>query len=124
MPKHISALTVIQEAFEHSLKACDVQYKARHFSAWQAHFQTPTPQLAMGQALANQLRALAAYAEAYSLRFPDSKIGHDGVLGEAWADMLRGFIGLLNGDLGHLDGGALDAAARDLFHWAGFDEEL
>jgi hypothetical protein len=36
-------------------------------------------------------------------------LANDGILGEAWADMLKGCRTLLNGDLGGLDGGTLDS---------------
>jgi hypothetical protein len=75
------------------------------------------------KALSLLLQGLALYAEAYEKRY-ESKLGTDCVLGEEWLDMARGFTGLLNGELGHLDGGTLDGTIRDLALEAGFDEEL
>jgi hypothetical protein len=71
------------------------------------------------------LKALVGYADAYDQTYgSDSTLGLDGVLGEGWLDMARGWRALLNGELGRLDGGALDSALCDLVKWAGFEEEL
>lgn len=66
---------------------------------------------------------LMSYAVDHEARY-GSKLGEDGVLGEAWADALRGVRGLLNGELGDLDGGLLDGALCNLYREAGFEGEL
>jgi len=49
----------------------------------------------------------ARYADAHAERY-ESVIGDDGVLGPNFRDILIGIRGLLNGQLGRLDGGTLD----------------
>jgi hypothetical protein len=68
------------------------------------------------------IHGLAHYAAGYEAQFGDS-IATDGVLGEAFAAQLRGWRALLNGPLGRLDGGFLDAAALALWSMAGFEPE-
>jgi hypothetical protein len=115
---------VVVHAFSRSLRPVPTSakgnaydYRARHMLAWRQPRGTERSIVAM-------LRSLALYVDDYSQRFEGSKVGADYVLGEAWADMLRGFRALLNGELGRLDGGALDAACCDLWAYAGFKEEL
>lgn len=42
----------------------------------------------------------------------ESPIGDDGVLGPMWQAIGQALLGLLNGDLGRLDAGTLDAFIR------------
>jgi hypothetical protein len=93
-------------------------YIARHNKAW----SLLTCQGFEG-ALVFGIRSLAAYAAAHEVRY-SSKLADDGVLGPAWADALRGFRALLNGELGRLDGGFLDGALCNLYREAGFEGEL
>ena len=92
-------------------------YIARHERA----FLSPRP--GFEAAIVAGLTALAAYACAHEERY-GSKLAEDGVLGEAWLDALRGFRAMLNGELGNLDGGFLDAAFCNLHRTAGFEGEL
>jgi hypothetical protein len=68
---------------------------------------------------------LLEYGLQYQDRYgDDSKLGLDGVLGDGWLDMARGYLALLNGEAGRLDCGTLDGEVR---HWArtfGFEDEL
>lgn len=114
------SIDVIVEAFGRSLRSASLEYRARHLTRW----ENPAQRDVFAAALANTLSALGEYADAYHRRYRDSRLGEDGVLGEEWQQMLRGFVGLLNGETGGLDAGALDAAARDLHRWAGFEGEL
>ena len=66
--------------------------------------------------------ALWEYATAHRLRY-GAPIGRDGVLGDAWLDVARGFVGLLNGECGRLDCGTLDAEVRQLAKAEGFTAE-
>jgi hypothetical protein len=116
-PRPKSAVQVIDLAFVRSLRAADPGYRARHYQATGLPMGFEGPIIRM-------LRALADYVDAYRTEWPDLRLGNDCVLGEAWAEMLRGFRDLLNGNLGRLDGGALDAAVCDLWAFAGFTEEL
>jgi len=74
------------------------------------------------KAIVQGLYGLAEYAAAYEVRFGDA-IGTDGVLGVAFAEQLRAWRKLLNGELGRLDGGYLDGAAQAIWHMAGFGPE-
>ena len=51
------------------------------------------------------------YANTYNRRY-ESFIGDDYVLGPAWAKIGQGLLGLLNGELGRLDGGLMDGGIR------------
>jgi hypothetical protein len=98
-------------------KHSGVDWFVQHMRAW--HATRPGYE----RAIANALNAMADYAAAYESQH-GSGIGTDGVLGEAFADQLRGWLALLNGERGRLDGGLLDAAARSLWTRAGFEGEL
>lgn len=115
--RRLAAQEVIRFAFERSLKACDPNYRRHHLSAW------TTPRSLFECALAGQLHALANYADAYQAQWPGYRLAQDGVLGDAWKRSLQSFRDLLNGESGRFDCGALDAAACDLFTWAGFNED-
>jgi hypothetical protein len=92
-------------------------YINRHDKAWHSPSEGFESALVMG------IRSLAAYAAAHEARY-DSKLADDGVLGASWEEALRGFRGLLNGELGRLDGGFLDGAICNLYREAGFEGEL
>jgi hypothetical protein len=117
-----NAQDVIALAFARSLRNAPstpgYDYRARPIQAWEHPIKTERSIVAM-------LRSLAQYVDDYREQWPDSQIGLDGVLGDdGWGPMLRGFRALLNGECGRLDCGALDAAACDLWAYAGFAEEL
>lgn len=92
------------------------QAAMRHLSAWYGVRDGYERGLVAG------IHGLAHYAAAYEAEFGD-KVGTDGVLGVAFAAQLRGWRALLNGPLGRLDGGFLDAAACALWDMAGFAPE-
>jgi hypothetical protein len=60
------------------------------------------------------------YADAHAERF-GSPLAEDYVLGESWREAVRGLRGLLNGELGRLDGGTLDRAILVMYQAAGFE---
>jgi hypothetical protein len=66
------------------------------------------------------LRGLARYADAHFRRF-ESPIGKDYFLGVYWGEALRGVRGMLNGELGRLDAGTLDATILAMYKAAGFE---
>jgi hypothetical protein len=66
------------------------------------------------------MQAAAAYADSHRQRY-STGIGDDGVLGEHWEAIVRGILGLLNGDCGRLDCGTLDGTLRDMLAAEGFD---
>ena len=53
----------------------------------------------------------------------DTKLGDDYVIGEHWKDAANALLGLLMGELGHLDGGTIDRQIRDMAEKAGVDLE-
>lgn len=59
-------------------------------------------------------RGLEQYAEEHRGRYDDTPIGEDYVLGCAFEDIARGLLMLLNGEIGRLDGGTVDAAIRSM----------
>ena len=83
--------------------------------------KNPTPH--MTHSLINLVESLGDYALHYRREFPDSKVGGDGVLGEYWLQIARGVAGLLNGPIGRLDAGTMDAAIRDMAREEGFSAE-
>ena len=88
---------------------------ARHADA----FDSPR---GMERPIVGLYRALAEYADTHLARYA-SPIGDDGVLGDEWMQMLKALGGLLNGELGRLDGGTLDALRYALAETAGFTRE-
>jgi hypothetical protein len=75
------------------------QWVERHLSA----LEHPTPQEA---AIIEMARGIDSYISVWY-----GVSGRDYVLGESLAQMIEGWRGLLNGDLGRLDAGTLDAWA-------------
>lgn len=68
------------------------------------------------------LKGAVSYADWHFSRY-GSKIGDDGVLGPAWAEVLKSLLTLLNGELGRLDGGTLDGLIRGMLDAEGFTDE-
>jgi hypothetical protein len=97
-------------------------WKHRHYIAWK-FTRSGKPTHEAEEALRDMLIALGRYADAYKQEY-DSEVGTDGVLGQAWLDMARGFVMLLNGEVGRFDAGTLDGCVRELAKRAGFEEEL
>ena len=75
------------------------------------------------RAMILMLRGWLEYAEAQKSAF-DSNIGDDYVLGDEWFKIGEALRGLLNGDLGRLDGGTLDTIIADNLNEQGFDPDL
>jgi hypothetical protein len=65
-------------------------------------------------------KALKLYADNHKVRY-DSNIAHDGVLGEAFLEILKNVRALLNGECGRLDCGTIDAYLISIAEKAGFD---
>jgi len=61
------------------------------------------------------------YADQHKQRF-ESKVGDDYVLGPQWVKIGLALRELLNGELGRLDSGTLDAGILDTLSAEGFDE--
>ncbi len=91
-------------------------YIARHRKAW-------TMGYGFECCIVRQIYYLAMYAAEYESKF-ESKLASDYVLGEYWADMVRGVRGLLNGPTGGLDAGFCDAEICNIWREAGFTEDL
>jgi len=94
------------------MKAARTDYGKRHVIAWNAN----------AERLPELIGALGAYADAYTVR-NGSKIGTDGVLGRYWCDIARGILGLLNGELGGLDGALTDKTVRAITEANGVDTD-
>lgn len=89
---------------------------ARHHACWRRGVGT-------AGAIANLVTSAAAYADEYARHF-EGKIGDDGVLGDEWGRILRGIIGLLDGESGNLDCGTVDSLLREMARSQGYDKEL
>lgn len=88
-------------------------WRARHVAALQAprDFERGIVPLLVGW---------ATYADEHYTRF-ESVIGDDYVLGPEWAKIGDALLGLLNGELGRLDGGSLDGAIREILRTNGVE---
>ena len=73
--------------------------------------------------LVQMIKGWTDYSEIHKVRF-GSEIGEDCVLGDEWFAIGMAMLGLLNGDLGRLDGGTLDTIIRDNLTEQGFDCDL
>lgn len=74
------------------------------------------------KALVQMLAGWLRYADAVQ-RSWDAGIGKDSVLGPCWAQIGSGLRGLLNGDLGRMDGGTLDSILCRTLETEGFDPD-
>jgi hypothetical protein len=68
------------------------------------------------------IRGWSEYADAHGQRYK-SPIGEDAVLGEHWAQVGAGLRGLLNGELGRLDGATIDGMLCDALLTQDFDPD-
>lgn len=82
-------------------KATRTDYGKRHATAWNAN-TAGIPSLIL---------SLGGYADKHSAR-NGAKVGTDGVLGRYWRDGARAVLGLLNGELGNLDGALTERTLR------------
>lgn len=73
--------------------------------------------------VAGIIRAAAVYADDYQTRW-ENGIGADYVLGDYWEKILRSARGMLNGDLGNMDGGTLDTLIADMLEAEGFNPDI
>jgi hypothetical protein len=91
----------------------------RHTLAWEkgVHGDFNTSALPM------MIRGWAKYADDHSAVF-GSTIGEDYVLGDEWETIGRAIRGLLNGELGGLDGGTVDGLICEMLEAEGFDPDV
>lgn len=68
------------------------------------------------------IRGWAEYADAHFHRF-ETVIGEDYFLGPLWLEIGKSLRGLLNGELGRLDGGTLDGLLLEIIEHNGYTEE-
>lgn len=95
----------------------------RHNEVVQRVFQPYPWTDTMENAVVMLLNSWANYANAHKERF-ESLIGDDGVLGPLWQQIGEGIRGLLNGELGRLDGGTCDTFILDTLHENGINIDL
>jgi len=91
-------------------------YLARHHKA----LQDPR---GVECAIASFRIGLLNYGLQYAEEFEGLELGQDGVLGDAWLAMARGYLALLNGPTGRLDCGTLDGEVRRWSEKFGFNEK-
>lgn len=91
-------------------------WSTRHLKA------VTSPGTGFERAYVEMLRGWLRYADVHATRY-DSGIGDDGVLGPLWARIGDALLGLLNGDLGNMDGGTLDGIIRDTLLAEDFDPD-
>ena len=80
------------------------------------------PKTAFEKALVEMLSGWLRYADAVQTSW-DAGIGKDYVLGPNWAQIGDALRGLLNGDLGRMDGGTLDGVLCRTLEAEGFDPD-
>ena len=98
-------------------------WKERHNHAvTMEHLNHQTSHARFESALVRMLEAWARYADDHRARY-ESPIGDDGVLSQYWRDIGLGLRGLLNGELGRLDGGTLDGFILDTMRAEGVETE-
>lgn len=83
----------------------------------------PTPQAIFEDAFRNGFIALEYFAQAHFAMY-NSPIGEDSVLGEAWLNMARGLVAMLDGEHGRLDAGTMWSLINDLAKAVGFEKGL
>lgn len=81
-----------------------------------------TPRAGFESAMVSLVSGLAEYADAHRKAY-DSGIAEDHVIGDAWRDIAKGVLELLNGECGRLDCGTLDSSIRDVGALAGFESD-
>ncbi len=111
-------------------------YKRRHFTAMAGAQLTHYGTLLMSEvqkkinaqrrhevAIAAMVKGLAEYAYAYNAAY-GSNLASDHVLGEYWETIAHALRGLLNGEIGRLDGGLTDKAICEALESAGFNPDV
>lgn len=93
-------------------------------SGWTARHLSAVTQPAPGfeSAYVGMLRGWLLYADIHRERY-DSGIGADYVLGPQWARIGAGLRDLLNGELGRMDAGTLDALIANTLTAEDFDPD-
>lgn len=66
------------------------------------------------------MHALDNYAYQHKIRY-ESAIGEDYMIGDAWTNIAKGLLMLLNGETGRLDCGTCDAFIRNMATEHGID---
>ena len=120
------ALAINQAAIERAAASTfpDNGWSVRHAIAF-ANTGNPAPTSGRGiaqKSVTFLLRAWLLYADAHSAMY-ESGIGADHVLGDEWAKIGYALRGLLNGELGDLDGGTCDHIIADALDTEGFDPD-
>lgn len=95
-------------------------WQAHFLAAWRPFVPDQLPGKEFEAALVPMIVGAARYADEHAARY-ESVIGDDGVLGPHFKDILTGLRGLLNGQLGQLDGGTLDGILCDIAAATGVD---
>lgn len=109
---HLQLIDAMLERTE-PLKFQENRWGERHVEAFRAarRFELPIVRL---------ITAAAQYADAHFLAY-ESRIGQDGVLGDAWLQIIKSIRELLNGEIGRLDGGVTDRLLCDMLELEGFE---
>lgn len=94
------------------------QYK--HY--WENHEAAINLPKGVEVGLISLLKGWLRYADEYEKRY-ESSIGKDMILGPCWARIGESLLGMLNGELGRLDGGSLDNIIRETLKDEGFGDE-
>ncbi len=123
-PLYTLALRLCDRAVERAALSGfpDTGWAVRHRDA----FRRPTTvgresRHVAGTSVAFLIRAWLLYGDAHRAVY-DSRIGDDYVLGDEWATIGVALRGLLNGELGELDGGTTDSIILGALGAEGFDE--
>ena len=89
---------------------------------WARHRDAVTRPRGAERPIVGMLAAWLLYADLHRERY-EAGIGEDYVLGPEWAKIGSAVLGLLNGDCGRLDCGAIDGLIRNVLKAEGFNEE-
>jgi len=97
-------------------------WKERHLNAVYEGL-SDNSKVTLERAMVLMIKGWCLYAEAMKQQL-DWNIGDDQVLGDEWFKIGEALRGLLNGDMGRLDGGTLDTIIADNLNEQGFDPDL
>lgn len=104
-------------------------WQDRHDSAWKAGIipgnfpprNEPEGKAYTERGMVSMLRGWQAYADGHRAQH-GSMIGNDHFLGPLWLEMGKSLRGMLNGEIGRMDGGTVDAFILDTLTANGFTE--
>jgi len=120
------ALAINQAAIERAAASTfpNNGWSVRHAIAFadKGPVEPTTARMVAQKSIAYLMRAWLLYADAHSAMY-ESGIGADHVLGDEWAKIGYALRGLLNGELGDLDGGTCDHIIADALDTEGFDPD-